>query len=191
MTSAEYKTIFIKKFYEPTYTQWRIEKKKAAKDIVGENYENFRKNIHILLGGIILNPKKIYKSAYNADLVVKYGSSIIIEESKASYVDSCFLERTLGNFCDVIVSCKEQKIAIPKFIISSSTRMANYQSSIFAKTKKYKEDITNELINNLNYFPLANHSRVSKNNYFADKNNCFKLSDENINAEIAFLKNLK
>ena len=37
------KKLFVDKFYTPTYQDWRVDKIKAGKDIVGERYEDFRK----------------------------------------------------------------------------------------------------------------------------------------------------
>ena len=59
MTVENYIKNFEDTFYNPTYTRWRVTKDKSAEDIVGENYETFRKNHYEKLGFRLSNKNKI------------------------------------------------------------------------------------------------------------------------------------
>ncbi len=83
-------------YYSRTYRRWRVDKEKAGKDIVGEEYELMRKKFWTQQG---FKAKKEKIGGYAADLVVrtKAGKVVVIEEDKAHYVDSCFLDRFVMN----------------------------------------------------------------------------------------------
>ena len=42
MKTIQVKKSFVDNFYNPTYQDWRVDKVKAGKDIVGSRYEDFR-----------------------------------------------------------------------------------------------------------------------------------------------------
>jgi hypothetical protein len=190
MTTSEFKELFNEQFYYPTYQRWRINnEKKAAKDIVGEQYELFRKSFYEKLGYEIGNGKKIFGSSYNCDVVVrKEGKVVLLEEAKASYVDSCFLGRAIQNAAQVYNTCLKQNIDIPTIIISSSTRYNKYEEIYKEKVETHREDLMELLNKKFIYLPLCDHDRIPRKRYFTTKESCFNLSDELIDEQIKFIK---
>ena len=82
------KELFNEKFYKPTYQDWRIDEIKAGKDIVGKNYEDFRKDFWESHGFEVSQQKKLF-GIFDVDtLVYKNGELVAIEEDKGHYVVS-------------------------------------------------------------------------------------------------------
>ena len=59
MNINKVKKLFIDKFYNPTYVDWKVDKVKAGKDIVGARYENFRETYYKDMGFEIADGRKI------------------------------------------------------------------------------------------------------------------------------------
>lgn len=189
MKADEFKELFQTEFYSPTYRRWRIDTEKAGKDIVGEQYELFRKLYYEKMGFETKNGNKVLGSSYNCDVVVKKNNQIVIlEEDKASYLDSCFLGRAIQNAAEVFDICLNQSITPPFFIISSSTKMSNYKNICDRRFKLYREDIQILLNSKFLYFPLCESNRISQKTYFKSEDSCFSLSDELINNQNKFIK---
>ena len=189
MNVKDVKKLFNDKFYQPTYQDWRVDGIKAGKDIVGEKYEDFREILYRSIDGVeIGNGKKIFGSSYDCDTVVKKnGKIVILEEDKAHYVDSCFLGRALSNCAEVMDKCIDDGRVPPKFVLSCSTKMNNFQEIFDNRIRLYREDIQKLIKENFVYLPLCEHGRISKTKYFQNKDNCFNLSDELIDKKNKFL----
>ena len=78
MTTQKFKSLFENRFYNQSYKRWRIDKEKAGKDIVGEQYELFREEYYKGLGFEIGDGKKIFGSSYNCDTVVERNGEIVM-----------------------------------------------------------------------------------------------------------------
>ena len=188
MKTIQVKELFLEKFYNPTYKDWRINEVKAGKDIVGAKYEDFRETYYKSMGFDIGSGKKVFGSSYDCDTVVqKNGEVVILEENKAHYVDSTFLGRALANCAEVMLKCIEDNIKPPKFILSCSTKMNNFQDIFDIRIRLYREDIQKLVRENFIYLPLCEHGRISKTKYFESKNNCFELNDELIDNQNKFV----
>ena len=191
MKIEEFKTLFNSSFYDISYKRWRIDKEKSGKDIIGEQYEIFRKKYYKSYGLSIGCGKKIFGSSYNCDVVVKCGNDILIlEEDKASYVDSCFLGRAIQNAAEVFHICLEKKINIPFFIISSSTRYNKFDEICKKRILLYREDLQEIFKTKFLYFPLSENDRISQKKYFMTEESCFSLSDKLIEKQNEFVKGL-
>ena len=192
MEIQDFKTLFNSEFYDKSYQRWRVNSEKAGKDIIGEQYESFRRLYYQNNGFTIGNGKKVFGSSYNCDTVVKKGNKIIIlEEDKGHYIDSCFLGRAISNAAEVFSECLDRGIEIPFFVISSPTKMNNYDIICERRFKLYREDIVNLLKSKFLYFPLSENGRISKEKYFASNVSSFNLSDELIETQNRFVDTLK
>tara|TARA_Y100001937_G_scaffold126493_1_gene195894 strand:+ start:1091 stop:1669 length:579 start_codon:yes stop_codon:yes gene_type:complete len=191
MTTQKFKSLFENRFYNQSYKRWRIDKEKAGKDIVGEQYELFREEYYKGLGFEIGDGKKIFGSSYNCDTVVeRNGEIVILEEDKASYVDSCFLGRAIQNAAEVFDICLEKKINIPYFVISSSTKYNLFDEICERRLKLFREDIQEVFKSKFVYLPLSENDRISQKKYFMTKESCFNLSDRLIEEQNKFIMGL-
>ena len=191
MTTQKFKNLFENRFYNQSYKRWRIDKEKAGKDIVGEQYELFREEYYKGLGFEIGDGKKIFGSSYNCDTVVeRNGEIVILEGDKASYVDSCFLGRAIQNAAEVFDICLEKKINIPYFVISSSTKYNLFDEICERRLKLFREDIQEVFKSKFVYLPLSENDRISQKKYFMTKESCFNLSDRLIEEQNKFIMGL-
>ena len=191
MTTQKFKNLFENRFYNQSYKRWRIDKEKAGKDIVGEQYELFREEYYKGLGFEIGDGKKIFGSSYNCDTVVeRNGEIVILEEDKASYVDSCFLGRAIQNAAEVFDICLEKKNNIPYFVISSSTKYNLFDEICERRLKLFREDIQEVFKSKFVYLPLSENDRISQKKYFMTKESCFNLSDRLIEEQNKFIMGL-
>jgi hypothetical protein len=191
MNVSEFKELFNSEFYDKSYKRWRINEEKAGKDITGEQYESFREKYYESYGFNIGNGRKIFGSSYNCDTVVKKGDKIVIlEEDKASYVDSCFLGRAIQNATQVFNICLKKGIEIPYFVISSSTKYNLYEKLYQEKVETIREDLVEILNEKFLYFPLSEHDRIGPKKYFKSPESCFTLSDELIEKQNKFVESL-
>jgi hypothetical protein len=192
MEIQDFKTLFDSEFYDKSYQRWRVNSEKAGKDIIGEQYESFRRLYYQNCGFTIGNGKKVFGSSYNCDTVVKKGNKILIlEEDKGHYIDSCFLGRAISNAAEVFSECLDRGIEIPFFVISSPTKMNNYDIICERRFKLYREDIVNLLKSKFLYFPLSENGRIAKEKYFVSNVSSFNLSDELIETQNRFVDTLK
>ena len=192
MNITEVVKMFVKDYYEPTYNSWRVSNKKAPKDLVGTSYEHFRQRVYTELGFTLREGKKIFDTTYNCDTVVEHdGKIVILEEDKAHYVDSCFLKRAIHNAIEVMKSCVENDIDPPWFVLSCPTKMNNYQEIFENAVTHYREDLEELVREKFLYFPMCQHGRIPKKNYFQTKQNCFKFDDNLIQEQLYFLERVK
>jgi hypothetical protein len=192
MEIQDFKNLFNSEFYDKSYQRWRVDSEKAGKDIIGEQYESFRRMYYQSCGFTIGNGKKVFGSSYNCDTVVKKGDKVLIlEEDKGHYIDSCFLGRAISNAAEIFSECLDKGIEIPFFAISSPTKMNNYDSICDRRFKLYREDIVTLLNSKFLYFPLSENGRIPKEKYFETENSCFNLSDELILNQNKFIETLK
>ena len=192
MEIQDFKNLFNSEFYDKSYQRWRVDSEKAGKDIIGEQYESFRRMYYQTCGFTIGNGKKVFGSSYNCDTVVKKGDKVLIlEEDKGHYIDSCFLGRAISNAAEVFSECLDKGIEVPFFVISSPTKMNNYDSICDRRFKLYREDIVTLLRSKFLYFPLSENGRIPKEKYFETEDSCFNLSDELILNQNKFIETLK
>lgn len=165
-------------YYNMVYSRWRINKEKAGKDIVGEEYESFRRRYYTSKGLEIGNRKNVLNSGVNTDLViVKDGRVVIVEEDKGSYIDGTFLKRAVIDASLIFDNCIRNNIEVPYFILSCPTSMANYDKTFSKLITLFNDDIRKELNNKFLYMPLCKHGRVDRKNYFKSVSNHFELCD--------------
>lgn len=192
MNVSSFKKLFESDFYAPSYKRWRLDKEMAGKDITGYEYETFRKNYYKSFGFTIGNGNRIFGTSYNCDAVIEdeNGDIIILEEAKASYLDSCFLGRAIQNAAEVFDMCLQKGINIPYFVISSSTKYKKYDEICRKRIRLYKEDLQEVFITKFKYFPLSENDRISRKKYFMAEQSCFNLSFKLIKEQNAFVKGL-
>lgn len=192
MNILNFKKLFKSEFYDKSYKRWRINSEKAGKDIIGEQYELFREKYYESFGFTIGNGKKIFGSSYNCDTVVKNNKNeiVILEEDKASYVDSCFLGRAIQNAAEVFDICLDKGINIPYFVISSSTRYNKFDEICKRRLRLYRNDIQEIFKSKFIYLPLSENDRISQKKYFMTEESCFNLSDKLIKEQNKFVKGL-
>jgi hypothetical protein len=185
----KFKKLFNTEFYIKSYRRWRINEEKAGKDIIGEQYEKMRKMYYESLGFTVGNGKKIFGSSYNCDTVVVNSKNeiVILEEDKASYVDSCFLGRAIQNAAEVFDICLETKRKIPYFVISSSTKYNLFDDICKRRLKLYRGDIQEVFKSKFIYLPLSENDRISQKKYFMTEESCFTLSDRLIKKQNDFV----
>jgi len=172
------------KYYQSVYLRWRIKREKAGKDIVGEEYEKFRRNFYKSYGLTVEDECDVFGSGVNPDNVVKKdGKIIIIEEDKGSYVDGTFLKRALVDAATIFDTCITNKIECPYFILSCVTTMKNYQQIYDKVTSLFNNNLKNVLNEKFLYLPLSESSRVSQNKYFKTEKNHITLSKKLIDDE--------
>jgi hypothetical protein len=173
---------FFNTFYNNVYFRWRVStEKKAAKDIVGEEYEKMRSDWYNSRGFTIGDKKNVFGSGVNTDLVVmKDGVIKICEEDKGSYVDGTFLKRALVDAATIFYACLDKNLEPPYFILSCSTKMKNYSETFDSVVVLFDEKIKKIIQEKFIYIPLCDHGRVSRDKYFKTDKNCFTLSDRQL-----------
>jgi hypothetical protein len=178
-------------FYSNVYKRWRVNKEKAGKDIVGEEYESFRSNYYVSKGFEIGNGENVFDSGVNSDLVVlKDGKIRIIEEDKGSYVDGTFLKRALVDFATIIDKCVEDGIECPYFVLSCPTKMKNFEEIYERTVKLFTPKIKTVLSEKFVYLPLCENGRISQKSYYKTENNNFLLSENLIDKQEKILNEI-
>lgn len=183
----------IEQYYQNTYNRWRVKKeKKAAKDIVGEEYEKMRK-LFWSRYGLVAKSETI--AGYNADLVVrnKDNKILFIEEDKAHYVDSCFLDRFMMNAARIFqfyIDMESNESDIPFIVLSSMTKYNLYSNKFKNNKKMFSENVQRLMENKIKYFPMCEHERVTSKKYFTGPQICFNLNDSLIKKQKDFIKNV-
>ena len=174
-------------FYDSTYRRWRLNKEKAGKDIVGEEYEKMRESFYNIFG---LTAKKGRIAGYNADLIVKdkNGKIVIIEEDKGHYVDSCFLKRFLCNAAEIIDAYMESGEEVPYIVLSSPTTLGSYNKAYAKVSKLFRHEIKKMMDLKIVYLPYCNHDRVKNDSYYTSTDNCFKISDTLITNQLKLVE---
>lgn len=176
-------------YYQTTYNRWRVNKEKAGKDIVGEEFENKRRRFYQTFG-FKTSCEKI--GSYNPDVVVsdKQGKIVVIEEAKGHYTDSCFFDRFMMNaarvFSDYIEKGTKQE-DIPYFVLSCMTKFAGYEEKYKLNKRLFSKEIQNTMDKKLVYLPYCNHDRVPAKKYFKNSTSCFELSDKLLEKQIKFV----
>jgi hypothetical protein len=195
-------------FYNRVYNRWRLNidpdtkkdiKEKSGKDIVGKEFELFRRKFyqsHLSDTNLSLSPKKdckkILGSMFDADLALYQNGVInLIEECKGSYVDSCFLKRAIGNFAELISVCQKNGKEVPFFVLSCPTKMGNFSEVFNSYICIFNNSIQSEIINKFKYLPLCKHGRVTKKGYYSSNKICFKLDDSLIEEQLSYVSDFK
>ena len=185
------KELFNEKFYKPTYQDWRIDEIKAPKDIVGKNYEDFRKDFWESHGFEVSQQKKLF-GIFDVDtLVYKNGELVAIEEDKGHYVDSPMLLRALINMGQVVKHCIENDLPVPHLILSCPTTYSKWKSKRDFLLTIVDEKIKPILKEKFIYLSICQHGRVDNSRYFLSEENCFELNDELIENQNNFVKSIK
>ena len=180
----------IDNYYSRTHKRWRIDEEKAGKDIVGEEYELMRKTFWVELG-YTAKSEKI--ANYNADLVVRDdgGQIVVIEEDKAHYVDSCFLDRFMMNAARVLqhyIDSERSTEQTPFIVLSCMTKYKLFDEKYESNKKMFSQQIQNLMEDKVRYFPLCNHDRVKADKYFKSNDNCFTLDNNLVQNQDNFVK---
>ena len=180
--------LFKETYYEPSYKDWRLNKSKAGKDVIGEHYEAFRNALYTNAGYQVAR-KRI--ATYNPDLLIyKNNQLVLIEEAKGHYVDSCFLKRAIGNYAECILHYMDRNETPPRFCLSCPTSMKNYESIRDKYVRIYEKSIQDCIKENFSYISLCEHGRINKEQYFTKEESCFKLSDKLIEKQIRYINGL-
>lgn len=191
MNVGEFKEFFVSHYYQPAYLRWRINNEKAGKDIVGEQYEIMRKQFYEKCGLTTIEDRKSKRIAgYDADTMIETKSGIILEEDKAHYVDSCFLQRAISSHAKVIFHYLNEGKKPPLFILSCPTKMNNFEQVFNSSIRLYRDDIKHYLETSFHYLPLCQHGRVSKNKYFSSSQCSFDLDDKLIGNQLNMIENI-
>ena len=180
----------IDNYYSRTHKRWRIDEEKAGKDIVGEEYELMRKTFWVELG-YTAKSEKI--ANYNADLVVRDdgGQIVVIEEDKAHYVDSCFLDRFMMNAARVLqhyIDSERSTEQTPFIVLSCMTKYKLFDEKYESNKKMFSQQIQKLMDDKVRYFPLCNHDRVKADKYFKSNDNCFTLDNNLVQNQDNFVK---
>jgi len=179
-------------YYSNTYKRWRINNEKAAKDIVGQEYEMFRTKFYQQNGFVIGNNKNVLGSGVNCDLSIEHnGQVIIVEEDKGSYVDGTFLSRSLMDAAKIISTCIDNNISIPYFILSSPTTMNNYEKSFNENVSLFRSEISEILKEKYLFLPLTEDSRVCRKIYFKTEKNHFNISNKLLDEQERIINKIK
>jgi hypothetical protein len=176
-------------YYSRAYKRWRVEEEKAGKDIVGEEYEKIRARLY-KAQGFTAKSEKI--AGYNADLVIRdsKGRILIIEEDKAHYVDSCFLDRFIMNAARVLqhyIDLEVEEEDIPYVVLSCMTKYRLYDSKLQDNTRFLNTELMEMIYKKVKYFPMCEHDRVDSNKYFKSPDVSFDFSDKLIQEQIDFV----
>ena len=181
-------------YFTAAHTRWRIKKeKKAAKDIIGEEYENMRRGFWISQG---FKPTKESIGSYDPDIVVKnkYGEIVVIEEDKGHYLDSCFLDRFMMNCARVLDSYLEKGTPakkIPYMVLSCMTTYNLYEEKYKLNKKLFSPEIQKLMDEKIVYLPYCSHDRVRANKYFKSAINCFDVKTKLLEKQIKFVSKLR
>lgn len=175
--SNQFKQLFNDHFYQPTFTRWRVEKEKAGKDIVGDQYEKMRKEYYKSFGLTPLKKRGVFGNM-NPDLIVyRDGEILIVEEDKGHYVDKCFLERSIGDAVKIFKWCLDNNKPIPFYILSCPTNLNGFDRIFEELSSLYRSDLQQILKQKFKYCPLSLQNRLSKKTYFTGPINNFNLDD--------------
>ena len=185
--------ILLTDYYSRAYKRWRIEEEKAGKDIVGEEYELMRKKFWTQQG---FEAKSENIAGYDADLVVrtKTGRIAVIEEDKAHYVDSCFLDRFVMNAGRVLQHYIDLEVLeedIPFVSLSCMTTYKLFQQKLNDNMRMFSTELQEMMNKKVKYFPMCSHDRVRKGKYFKSEEVSFDFSDELIQEQIDFVSSLQ
>jgi len=173
-------------------TRWRVNKEKAGKDIVGEEYESFRKAFWKQFN-FSAKPETI--ASYDADLVIRDSNDNIraIEECKGHYVDSCFLDRFVMNAARVLKHYLDQGVEdkdIPYIVLSCPTTYSLYNSKLTANKDLFDNNIRRLLNTKVKYLTLCSHDRVSAKKYFKNNDSGFSIDSKLILEQENFANNI-
>ena len=180
-------------YYTQTHTRWRINQEKAGKDIVGEEYEKMRTKFW---KSYDFSVSKTSIADFTPDLIIKRGRSIVaIEECKAHYVDSCFLDRFAMDAAKIFnhyIEKKTPNAQIPKIILSSMTTYNHFERKTSDILKVFKPEIVKLFKSHVHYFSFCKHDRVPARKYFqhSSLSTCFTLDPKLIKKQEDFANSL-
>ena len=169
---------------------------KAKKDIVGEEYECFRKELIKSLGfriGTKTDILYLSNNSFNPDQIIlsPSGKLLALEEDKAHYVDKCFLSRAIINCARVVQKCLDSKIEVPYFILSCPTSYSKFEDEFSEGTRLFRHEIAREMKKKFKYFSFCGHDRVTKSKYLKEGVQPFVHDPQLIQREINFWNSLQ
>tara|TARA_R100001594_G_scaffold134426_1_gene175580 strand:- start:690 stop:1316 length:627 start_codon:yes stop_codon:yes gene_type:complete len=169
---------------------------KAKKDIVGEEYEAFRKGIIESIGLSVGDRRDIShlcNNSFNPDQVIvsSTGKLLALEEDKAHYVDKCFLSRAIINCARVVQKCLDSGNEVPYFVLSCPTTYGKFEEEFSEGVRLFREDIALEMKDKFKYFSFCDHDRVRKSNYLKEGIQPFQYNEKKIEREINFWNSLQ
>lgn len=168
---------------------------KAAKDIVGANYEIFRaeqikrfsgldvatkeeaKVLHARLGGFYTPDQYILNRTTRA--------LIAIEEDKGHYVDKCFAKRAIFNAAETFHHCITSHQPVPYFILSSPTSYDIHHLLRLQRTM-FSTPVALELSRKFKAFFSCDHGRTSRDKYLKEEEMPFRVNNSLIGEEVRF-----
>ena len=182
----------LEEYYSTAYRRWRIDQEKAGKDIVGEEYETMRKKYW---NNLNLSAKSENIGGYDADLVVrdKNNTIIAIEEDKAHYVDSCFLDRFMMNAARVFKHYMDKNKTndeIPPIILSCMTTYKRFDEKFKANKSLFSPRIQQLMDEKVKYLPMCENDRIRAAKYFKTSKFNFDISEELIQKQKDFIQEL-
>lgn len=176
-------------FYKLTYEK-KNNSNKAFKDIVGHEYETFRRNMWKIAGYQLSNSQTKF-AGWTADIIVKHNDKIVaIEEDKAHYVDSCFLDRFYSNAAKIVSYCLKNNIDVPYIVLSCPTSYALFDKKKNEILELYRKDIVDILNVKVKYLNVCNHDRIIKRLYYKTNNNPFVLNEAKVKENVQFINNI-
>jgi hypothetical protein len=182
----------------------RNETGKALKDIVGKKYEEHRKYIWEASGYCFqsrLHSQDKDLSAFNADGYIygENGKLLVIEEAKAHYVDSCFLERALGSFAKQIRAFLKNgwnEKDVPYFVLSSTTTYNLYQKKLeeYLDVLLDANPVKKIMRKKLRYFTVTANDRIKPKGWLQNTNRPVSRTPETkalVKKELKFMEGLQ
>lgn len=173
---------------------------KARKDIVGAEFELFRKdkinsypNIRTANADEIAQFKQESEGYFNADQYLisqKTGELVAIEENKGHYVDKCFFKRAISNCIEVIATHQEKGKEPPYFILSCPTSYSGAAEILKFQEKVLRPEIFKKLLEKFKYFPLCEHGRTSRKKYLVSAESPFILNERLYREQDEFYRRL-
>jgi len=191
MNTTEVKKMFVKEFYKPTYKSWRVLEERAGKDIVGAEYEKYREKFYTKLGFTVTSGKKVFGTNYDCDTAVELnGKTVILEEDKAHYLDSCFLERALAGFAKTVNSYLKNNQEVPCIILHSFTSYSKYEVKLNEFCEILRDDIAHLMREKIVYITLCERDRLPTKKWFQNCDYAYidNVHDDFINRDISFIK---
>lgn len=172
---------------------------KAAKDVVGESYEQMRQDVIRGFPELDIATSEerreldiFFGENYKADQYIvckKTRQVIALEEDKGHYVDKCFAKRAIFNAGEVVRHCLKHDIEVPYFILSCPTNH-DVATILDGLDGFLNERLLESLKQKFKFFPSCRHGRTSRNRYLIDDEMPFVVDYELVKEEEDFFRHL-
>ena len=172
---------------------------KAAKDVVGKSYEEFRtaqikkyKYLDVASPKEAKEFRRYLGNEFTADqyIVEKESRKILaVEEDKGHYVDKCFAKRAIFNAAEVFSHCNANNIEAPYFILSCPTMFA-VDELIEGQRKMFNDAVPCLLKYKFKFFYACTHGRTSRFEYLVEESMPFEVDPVLVAKEVEFFNKL-